>query len=241
MFYCHYLLLTALFASFIFRVFIRFFLLSSHYLLSCVLFAPFILRFSIGTFLLSCLICSRALCSLPLFLKLLLGFFSYLPTICCGAFCSHPLFLDFPLEFSSSHFSSPLFQFNDPYIKYSYFRFKKFHSLSQTTTSFSLFFTFASLSTFWIHKMPCRFIGLFYIQDCGRTLTSYFLNEHAVPRTLNINYFRDVKDADSSPFPEIYTNIAHSKVYLIIGTFFHRPSEHPIVSFQTIFICWFLL
>jgi hypothetical protein len=79
--------------------------------------------------------------------------------------------------------------------------------------------------------MPCRFIGLFFIQDCGRSLTSYFLDEHAIPRNLNINYFRDIKDADSSPFPEIYTDIVHSKVYLIIGSFFHRPSEDPLVSF----------
>jgi hypothetical protein len=79
--------------------------------------------------------------------------------------------------------------------------------------------------------MPCRFIGLFFIQDCGRSLTSYFLDEYAIPRTLNINYFHDIKDADSSPFPEIYIDIVHSKMYLIIGSFFHRPSEDPLISF----------
>jgi len=69
--------------------------------------------------------------------------------------------------------------------------------------------------------MPCQFISLFFIQDCGRSLTSYFLDKHAIPQSLNINYFRDIKDADSSPFPEIYTDILYSKVYLIIRSFFY--------------------
>jgi len=88
--------------------------------------------------------------------------------------------------------------------------------------------------------MPCRFVGLFYIQNSGYTPASYFLDEHAVPWTLNINYFRDIKDADSSPFPEIYTNIAHSKAYSIIGSFIHRSSMDPLVLILTLStgICW---
>jgi hypothetical protein len=67
--------------------------------------------------------------------------------------------------------------------------------------------------------MSCRFVGLFYIQDSGHILSSYFLDEHAVPRILNINYFRDIKDADSSPFPEIYTN-CHEHVVIAMGLVF---------------------
>lgn len=105
-----------------------------------------------------------------------------------------------------------------------------FNSPFTTSSFFSFIFNFPHFQSSKIHNMPCRFVGLFYIQDSDHILSSYFLDEHAVPRTLNINYFRDIKDADSSPFPEIYINIVQSKVYMIIGSFFHRSSADPLMS-----------
>lgn len=46
---------------------------------------------------------------------------------------------------------------------------------------------------------------------------------------LKITYFSDIDDAQISPFPEAYTNIAVDKAYLITGSFVHRPRSGILV------------
>jgi hypothetical protein len=77
--------------------------------------------------------------------------------------------------------------------------------------------------------MPCRFSGIFYVQSNKRGLSTLFFDALGTPRELKINYFSDINDAQISPFPEAYTNIEVDKVYLITGSFVHRPRSGILV------------
>lgn len=44
-----------------------------------------------------------------------------------------------------------------------------------------------------------------------------------------MNYFQDVRDGDSSCFPEIYTSVVHDQAYLITGNMAPRQSKPTLV------------
>ena len=89
--------------------------------------------------------------------------------------------------------------------------------------------------------MPCRFTGLFFIESTGRNLSVYFLDETSSPHVLLMNYFQDVRDGDTSPFPIIYNSVVHDQVYLITGSMVHRPSKPLLVCHQLLYILKFEL
>ena len=71
--------------------------------------------------------------------------------------------------------------------------------------------------------MPCRFSGIFYVQTNKYGLSAIFFDALDSPHNLKISYFSDVEDATTSPFPEAYTDVDSGSIYLITGSFVHRP------------------